>query len=121
MPLRFLEFDYSETPDGAGTFDALASVGENHWQAVQHEAAAVLAWAHAAWGPPQPLDEGGVWDVQVNAAQECLTPLQVDYCAAEEALTLVPADGAPPRYTLALTLSGSAEFCAEVRARFVLE
>ena len=63
MSLRYLEFDYCEDADGAGTFDALATTATDHNPAVLAEVAVVLAWAHDAFDAQRaPLDEGGEWD-----------------------------------------------------------
>lgn len=103
--LRYLVFDFSEDPDGVGSFDALASVGAGHWPALQAEVAQVLDWARRDWGEPSPVDEGGAWDAEVQETQE-----------AEPV-----AGGVQTRYTLSLTLCGSPAFCAAVRERFGLD
>ncbi|MES2686216.1 MAG: hypothetical protein V4706_05295 [Pseudomonadota bacterium] len=63
MSLQFLEFDFSEDPEGGGTFDAMASVRQAQLAEVRAEIAEVLEWAESAFaGQRAPLDEGGEWD-----------------------------------------------------------
>lgn len=103
MPLKFLEFDYSEDPQGWGTFDAMASVRPDQVAAVRTEVVQVLEWAHAAFpGLQAPLDEGGEWDFNLQEQEE----------DASEAA----AGG--NWYTLTLSMVGSPQFCAAFRARF---
>lgn len=101
MSLQFLDFDYSEDPGGGGTFDAMASVRPAQLAAVRAEIAEVLDWAEAAFaGQRAPLDAGGVWDVDLQERT----------------------DGAsPPWHVLALSVSGSAAFCAAFIQRFGLD
>lgn len=119
MKPRFLEFDYSETPDGVGTFDAMANVAAPHWPTVQQEVAAVLTWAHADWGAPVPLDEGGEWDAEMTATLESAARLQLHYNPQSEALVVHTGDNLPSRYAMTLTLVGSAAFCDAFRERFL--
>jgi hypothetical protein len=104
--LNFLDFDHSEDPQGGGSFDAMASVGADQLAAVRAEIAQVLAWAQAAFpGMQAPLEEGGEWDFDLQEQQE-----------QQEGQK----DGAGPVWhVLTLSLSGSAQFCADFRQRFV--
>lgn len=96
MPLQFLEFDLSEDSEGLCTWDALASPAPVHNAALLDEVHALLFHLHEALGPAGPIDEGHVWDMD----------LQV-HDAAGQAL---PAGAPAPvgRITLALSLSGGA-------------
>lgn len=99
MSLQFLGFDYSEDVQGVGTFDAMASVRDAQLAAVRAEIAEVLGWAETAFaGQRAPLDEGGEWDADLQE--------QTD-------------GGAPSWHVLTLSVSGSAQFCAAFRQRFV--
>lgn len=103
MPLKFLEFDYSEDPQGWGTFDAMASVRPDQVAAVRTEVVQVLEWAHAAFaGLQAPLDEGGEWDFNLQEQEE-----DAGEAAAGRSW-----------YTLTLSVVGSPQFCAAFRARF---
>jgi hypothetical protein len=101
MSLRFLEFDFSEDPDGGGSFDAMASVRPAQLVAVRAEIAEVLEWAETAFaGQRGPLDEGGEWDLDLQER----------------------VDGAsPPWHVLTLAVSGSTAFCAAFIQRFGLD
>jgi hypothetical protein len=100
--LKFLEFDYSEDPQGGGTFDAMASVRPDQVATLRTEAVQVLEWAHAAFpGLQAPLDEGGEWDFNLQEQEE----------AGETG-----ADGS--WYTLTLSMVGSPQFCTAFKARF---
>lgn len=116
VDLRFLDFDYSEDTEGVGTFDALASVAAAQWSALQTEVVQLLGWAQRHWGEAQPLAEGGVWDVALEATQESVQPLTCHFIPGRPELALQP-DGAPQaRYSLSLTLCGNEAFCAAFRA-----
>lgn len=122
MTLNYLDFDYSEDADGTGTFDALASVAPAQVAALHAEIAAVLAWAHQHWpGACGPLDEGHLWHYDLQGAQEVSTPLALEFDAATGQLHTSPGTPAPPRTTLAVTLTGGADFCAALRDAFCIE
>ena len=101
MSLQFLDFDYSEDPDGGGSFDAMASVRPAQLDAVRAEVAEVLEWAATMFaGQRAPLDEGGEWDLDLQER----------------------VDGAsPPWHVLTLSISGSPAFCAAFIQRFGLD
>ncbi|MBA3592751.1 MAG: hypothetical protein H0W47_02995 [Polaromonas sp.] len=101
MSLQFLEFDYSEDPQGSGSFDAMASVRPAQLAALRAEIAEVLEWAETTFsGQRGPLDDGGEWDVDLHER----------------------VDGAsPPWHVLTLCISGNASFCAAFGQRFGLE
>ena len=99
--MEFLDFDYSEDPQGGGCFDAMASVRLAQLAAVRAEIAEVLDWAEKAFaGQRAPLDEGGEWDVDLQETTD---------------------GAAPPWHVLTLCLSGSAQFCAAFRQQFGLD
>ncbi len=100
MTLHYLDFDYSEDDLGNATLDALASVMPDRWAALQAEAQGVLDWAHAEFGPAQALEDGGMWHYELQCSQEA------DTAQGEE------------RRVLALTLTGSTQFCLALMERF---
>lgn len=119
LTLNYLDFDYSEDPQGIGTFDAMASTRPEHVAAVRAEIAQVLDWAHAAFpGLRAPLDEGGEWDFNLQGLQEwsAFETMAYDENTRQFAVQLSPAG--PPRHTVTLSLSGSPQFCAAFRQRF---
>ncbi len=79
----------------------MASVRQAQLAAVRTEIAEVLDWAETAFaGQRAPLDEGGVWDLDLQER----------------------VDGAsPPWHVLMLSISGSAAFCAAFIQRFGLD
>jgi hypothetical protein len=101
MSLQFLEFDFSEDPEGGGTFDAMASVRQAQLAEVRAEIAEVLEWAESAFaGQRAPLEEGGEWDADLQAHTDAASP---------------------PWHVLTLCISGSAVFCAAFMQRFGLD
>lgn len=67
MTLHYLIFDASDDGEGTGSWEAMASVRAADVPAVLAEVQAVLTAAERqAPGPRGPLDEGGVWDADVQ-------------------------------------------------------
>ncbi len=67
MTLHYLIFDTSDDGEGTGSWEAMASVRAADVPAVLAEVQAVLAMAERRPpGPRGPLDEGGVWDADVQ-------------------------------------------------------
>ena len=118
--LDYLVFDVSDDADEVHTFDAMASVWPAQWPALASEWRAVLHWARRHFGPEGPLDEGALWDVDVQAWVEAspVQPLGLDTAHADLAAGQhLPSD---QRCTLTLSLSGGAEFAAALRQQFDL-
>ncbi len=119
MRLNYLDFDYSEDADGTGTLDAMASASPGQLAALHAEIIQVLAWAHQNWPDAcAPLEEGGEWQYDLQGVQEVSTPLVLELDLAAHGLHSTPGHPAPPRTTLSLTISGSADFCAALRDAF---
>ena len=98
MPLRWLDFDYSEGTDDTGVFDAMASVAPQHAAAVEAEIAEVLAWVEATFPVGRgPVEEGGEWDSDLQVVEE---------------------DDGTPRHTFSLSISGPPRFCEAFRMQF---
>ena len=122
MQLDYLDFDYSETGEDIGTFEAVASVWPEQVAAVQAEIAQVLDWAHAAFaGQRGPVGEGGEWDYDLQAMQEFTVPQTMDYDPARRRFTVQTQTPSKPRHTVTLSVSGTQEFCAAFRQQFGLE
>lgn len=119
MELHYLDFEFSDEDSGHGSFDAMASVPAQRLPPLLAEVAAVLRWAHAGFGPPAALDEGGEWDFDLQAVAEPDRTLDVRYDAATEQVE-IGAQGAGVRVTLTLTLGGTPAFCDACRETFVL-
>ncbi len=120
--LRFLQFDCSEDSSGLTSFEAMASVGAAQWPALQAEVAALLDWAHHGFaGVRGPLEEDGDWDYDLHASLETVAALELDYDPAARRLACQAASDGLPRYTLTLTLGGTAGFALALRERFDLD
>lgn len=117
--MKFLEFDCSEDADGTGTFDAVASVGEARWPELLAEVSELLRWAERHWGARNPLDDGGLWDVALEAVHESVQTLALNEGSLGDWQS-TPVGAAQSRYTLSITLCGSPAFCDSVRERFGL-
>lgn len=97
--LRYLDFDYSEDPEGHGTFDAMATTVPANTREVLAEVAQVLAWANATFPNAQgALEDGAAWDFDLQQTSE-----------------------APELDTVTFSLSGTADFCAALREQFKLD
>lgn len=119
MTLNYLEFDYSEDAEGAGSFDAMASALPAQLPALKAEVARVLGWAHRDFaGVRGPLDEGGDWEYELQGVQELSTALQVRYDLEAEQLQTQLGDTASLRVTLSLTIGGTPAFCQAFRNAF---
>ena len=122
MDLNYLDFDYSEDADGVGTFDAMASVAPAQIAALHAEISAVLTWAHQHWPDAcAPLEEGGAWHYDLQGVQEVSTPLVLTFDDTAGQLRAAPANPAPSRTTITLTISGNADFCGALRDAFAIE
>lgn len=65
--MQFLIFDATDNADGTGSWEAMASVRGAQLMAVTAEVQAVLAAAErTSPGPRGALDDGGVWDAEVQ-------------------------------------------------------
>ena len=119
MTLDYLDFDYSEEPDGNGSFDAMASVGPQQLRVVHAEITAVLAWAHDAFaGRRGATDDGGEWDFDLQSQQEFSVPETMCFDEATGTLTVQSCEPGAPRHVLSLSIGGSPAFCDALRARF---
>lgn len=71
MTLNYLIFDASDDGEGIGTWEAMASVRASDLPAALVEAHAVLTEAERqAPGPRGALDEGGVWDADLQQLRD---------------------------------------------------
>lgn len=120
--LHFLDFDYSEDDEGTGTFDAMASAAPGQIQALHAEVVAVLAWAHANFPDAcAAAEDGGLWQYDLQGLQEVGTPVALDFDAAARHLTATPGVPSARRWTVSLSVSGNAEFCAALSSAFGVE
>lgn len=120
--LSFLDFEHSDDASGAGVFDALASVRPDQLALLHAEIVAVLAWAHAHFGPAMPLDEDGEWDYDLTSVVESSRTDRLDYDAASRRLVAVPAPVAQAgvtRQVVSLSVTGTPGFSEAFRAEFL--
>jgi hypothetical protein len=122
MDLQLLDFDCSEDTEGVVCWDALAQPHPRHNNALLHEVAQVLAWAHGfdAQGPG-PLEDGANWDFDLQAT------LHVGGQASQDAhlvfdpkkgqIHMDAADLSHP-VALSLSLSGTSGFAQAFRERW---
>ena len=118
MDLHYLDFDFSGDAHGDGSFDAMASAAPAQWPALEAEVLRVLDWAEGSFGPAAALDEGGTWDFALAGVREVSTVLAVGHAPGATRLELEAGLPDPPRVTLTLTVSGTADFCAAFRQAF---
>lgn len=114
--LQYLDFDYSEDEHGHGTFEAMASVPAARLPALHAEMAQVLDWAFATF-PDQraPLEEGGEWDYLLQGQQEWTVPETLVYDDVTRCLSSQLGMAGVPLHTVAISISGSAQFCEAFR------
>ena len=122
MTLDWLDFDCSEDTDEAVTFDAMASVWPEQQPLVLAEVASVLNWARQHFGPERPMDEGGDWDVDLQAWCETqpARSLAVDLHAPGLLASGDASADERVRRTITLSLSGGASFAEAFRQQFNL-
>ena len=122
MALDYLDFEYSEDEDGNGTWDAMASVPEQRWDALLDEVRQVLQWAQQDFrGRRAPLDEGGDWDFDLSAQDDDNgRALRVRWDPTVAAI-VADTPQAGGYTTLTLTLTGNTTFGDALREVFGLD
>ena len=125
MPtLHYLTFDYSEDEDGNASWDALACVPTQRWPALIAEVEQLLRWCQRQ-GEPAPLEDGGLWDVELQAHSEgpSNAPIALHWQDGQlhgaRPLPQALQHSSQP-ITLALTLSASASFSDALQAHWQL-
>ncbi len=117
--LHYLDFDYSEDAEGAGTFEAMASTQAAQAGHVRQEITRVLNWAHSTFsGMRAPLDEGGEWDFDLQGQQEWSAIEALTYDETAGQLTARLDEPRAPRHSVTLSLTGSPQFCEAFRMQF---
>lgn len=124
--LSYLMFEAHESTEGVHSFEAMASVPEARWPALQAELAEVLGWCHAwggARGAPAPvaLEEGGEWDFDLQVTREWSEPLDVQFQPDGAEWQVRTLGGAHARCVATLVLSGHEAFAADFSERFLSE
>lgn len=113
----YLVFDRSEDEQGIVNWDAMASVPASRVPDLQAEMEQVLVWACTRFvGQLGPVDEGGDWDVDVQAQDDDGEPLPLQWDARTGRVHLSAAGVG--RTTVSLSLSGNAQFAQAFEARW---
>lgn len=98
---RFLEFDRLEDSDGLCTWEALANPNARYTLELLAEVHTLLQHLQAQLGPAGPLDDGHIWDMDLQIWDERGAAVCLDAPPQELA-----------RISLALSLSGHAQLRA---------
>lgn len=118
--LNYLVFDQTEDEQGIVNWDAMASVTSSRVPALLAEVEQVLHWACTGFaGQHGPLDEGGDWDVDLQAQDDDGQPLPLHWNPDAGDVRLTPAEQG--RTTVTLSLSGNAQFAQAFEARWLAE
>ena len=118
--LSYLIFDPNEDDQGNVNWDAMASVVAERVPALQAEVEQILHWACTGFaGSHGPLDEGGDWDVDLQAQDDDGQPLPLTWQPDDDNVRLTAANQG--RTTLTLSLSGNAQFAQAFEARWLAE
>lgn len=121
MDLQYLDFEINQDDQGNASFDAMAAVAPENLAELRNEILEILAWAQQRFGAPRPLEDGGEWDCELQAAQEISTPMKIDLDVSARRLDLAPVGVGMPRTSLSITLSGTPEFGFALRQAFGLD
>ncbi len=122
--LTYLIFDTHESTEGVSAFEAMASVSEARWPALQAELVQVLAWCHrwgAAHGASESmaLDDGGEWDHELSVVREQSEAMDVVFEPRRSTLALAPGGGPLTRFNATLVVSGREAFAVDFTAQFL--
>ena len=114
IQLSYLDFESSDSGDDTQTLEAMATVAPARVGAVLAEVTDVLAWAQRHFpGGPQPLDEGGEWDLLLQAQVDDRPPVALHLATGQVVgLPLLPASG---WVCVTLTLAGRPAFVQAVQ------
>jgi hypothetical protein len=118
---RYLQFDDSDTDEGAVTFEAMASArGATALAALHEELAQVLRWLHERFGAERgPLDEGGRWDWTLSAQEERSRELPIGFDPASGRVsTGTPVGPEAVRHTVTLSVAADPAVADAFRRRF---
>lgn len=120
--LRLLHFDLSSDTEERQCLEAMASVGERHWPALQAEVCQVLGWLHQHFASLHgPAEEGGAWDADLQSSTERSQTLALVFDPATAQLRPHPqpsALGETVRHTLTLTVSAAPEVAQALAEAF---
>ncbi len=122
MRLHFLDFDYSEDMEATSTWDAVASVPASRLPQLLGEVSALLAWAHAQFGPLRgPVESGGLWDYDLQCEREGQPLAAMHYDPESGQLLPAPQPEPDERVSVTLSLAGGPAFAQAFNAEFTPE
>ena len=122
ITLRYLDFDYSEDTEGHGNFDAMASTAPHKLHEVHAEIAQVLAWAHANFPEGRgAAEDGATWDFDLQQTRESVTTDTLAFDEQSGKIDVEEGSAQTQRCTVTFSISGTSDFCAELRAQFALD
>jgi hypothetical protein len=120
--LMYLDFETSDDGEGHLTLDAMASVRAEQRAALLAEVERVLAWARAEFPDgPSPLDEGGAWDLDLQASTERSTRERLRPDPVTGRLLSEPVGGEVVRHTVTLSIAATEVFGAAFSEAFGLD
>lgn len=111
LKLSFLWFDATDNGDETHTLEAMASVPPAQLHALLGEVGLVLAWAYREFpGGPQPLDEGGEWDLLLHGQVNDDAPIDLRHHPVTGEVTWMPTQRTDGWVCVTVTLAGTQAF-----------
>jgi hypothetical protein len=111
LKLAFLWFETTDNGDETHTLEAMASVRPAQVDALLGEVSQVLAWAHRQFpGGPQALDEGGDWDLLLQAQVNDSAPVDLPHRPTTGTVLWAPAPDTQGWVCVTLTLAVNRAF-----------
>ncbi|PUE11004.1 hypothetical protein B9Z51_01310 [Limnohabitans sp. T6-5] len=118
MTLQFLDFDTSEDAHGVICWDALASPRPIHNPGLLAEVAHLLSRLSELHGSPGPLDDGHLWDCDLQAHDIKHQSLPWHWHGHQLQWQLSTQEALSNSITLSLTLTGSTEMAHTLALEF---
>jgi hypothetical protein len=111
LKLSFLWFETTDNGDDTVTLEAVASVSPTQVPALLGEVTQVLAWAYRQFpGGPQPLDEGGEWDLLLQAQVNDLAPFDLPHSPTTGHVLWAPTPSTQGWVCVTFTVAGCQAF-----------
>jgi hypothetical protein len=115
LKLQFLEFESIGDDELHPTWEAMASVRPEHRASLEAELTALLS-ALSRWlgEPPRPLDDGGRWDLWLQAQWDGQTPVTLEPTPGGTGWAVWNTSPSGNWLTLTVTLAADASVTAEL-------
>ena len=118
--LRFLQFELQQDDAESSTIEAMASVRKADVEALETEAKWLLKQLPIWLGtPPAPLDDGGEWDVWVQAHWDGQQPQSIDHRAPDHWGNTPPPSDSSGWWTITVTLVVTAGLAPMLNAQLL--